>query len=60
MKYKAHGAQEPRQCKQYGEVTSAAQRSNSPAQPLVQWLLRALPSQAKVANNRSPFLQGND
>jgi len=31
MKRKAHGAQKPRQYKAYGEVTSTAQRSDSPA-----------------------------
>jgi len=30
MKCKAHGAQEPGQYKEYGEVPSTAQRGNSP------------------------------
>ena len=36
MKRKAHGAQEPRHIQKYVEVTSAAQRSDSPAQAINQ------------------------
>jgi len=36
MKRKAHGAQEPRHIERYVEVTSAAQRSDSPAQAINQ------------------------
>jgi hypothetical protein len=35
MKNKAHGTQEPKQYKKYGEVASIAQRSYSPAQTLI-------------------------
>jgi len=36
MKRKAHGAQEPRHIQRYVEVTSIAQRSDSPAQAINQ------------------------
>ena len=36
MKRKAHGAQEPRHIQKYVEVTSTAQRSDSPAQVINQ------------------------
>jgi hypothetical protein len=39
MKRKAHGAQEPRHIKEYVEVTSTAQRSDSPAQAIIQRFL---------------------
>ena len=41
MKCKAHGAQEPRHIQKYVEVTSTAQRSNSPAQAINQGFLNA-------------------
>ena len=40
MKRKAHGAQEPRHILKYVEVTSIAQRSDSPAQAINQCFLR--------------------
>jgi hypothetical protein len=40
MKRKAHGAQEPRHIKEYVEVASAAQRSDSPAQAINQRFLK--------------------
>jgi len=36
MKRKAHGAQEPRHIERYVEITSTAQRSDSPAQAINQ------------------------
>ena len=39
MKCKAHGAQEPRHIERYVEVTSTAQRSDSPAQAINQSFL---------------------
>ena len=41
MKRKAHGAQEPRHITKYVEVTSTAQRSDSPAQAINQGFLKA-------------------
>ena len=40
MKRKAHGAEEPRHIQKYVEVTSTAQRSDSPAQAINQRFLR--------------------
>ena len=40
MKRKAHGAQEPRHIWKYVEVTSTAQRDDSPAQAINQRFLR--------------------
>ena len=40
MKCKAHGAQKPRHVQKYVEVTSTAQRSNSPAQRINQRFLK--------------------
>jgi hypothetical protein len=39
MKRKAHGAQEPKHIQRYVEVTSTAQRSDSPAQAINQRFL---------------------
>ena len=39
MKRKAHGAQEPKHIQKYVEVTSAAQRSDSPVQAINQCFL---------------------
>ena len=39
MKRKAHGAQEPRHIQKYVEVTSTAQRRDSPAQAINQRFL---------------------
>ena len=39
MKHNAHGAQEPWHIQKYVEVTSAAQRSDSPAQAINQRFL---------------------
>jgi len=41
MKRKAHGAQEPRHIEKYVEVTSTAQRSDSPAQTINQSFLKS-------------------
>ena len=40
MKRKAHGTQEPRHIQKYVEVTSTAQRSDSPAQVINQRFLK--------------------
>ena len=42
MKRKAHGAQEPRHIHKYVEVTSTAQRSDSPAQAIIQRFLKGV------------------
>jgi len=42
MKRKAHGAQEPRHIERYVEVTSTAQRSDSPAQAINQSFLKGI------------------
>jgi predicted nucleic acid-binding protein len=49
MKRKAHGAQEPRHIQRYVEVTSAAQRSDSPAQTISQRFLS--PNDAAIAEH---------
>jgi hypothetical protein len=40
MKRKAHGAQKPRHIQRYVEVASTAQRSDSPAQTIIQRFLK--------------------
>ena len=56
MKRKTHGAQEPRHIQRYVEVTSTAQRSDSPAQAINQRFLRAIAKLpvARVADKRLP------
>ena len=58
MKRKAHGAQEPRHIFKYVEVTSTAQRSDSPAQAINQGFLKGMPSNQnkdsrRLANKKS-------
>ena len=57
MKRKAHGAQESRHIQRYVEVTSTAQRSDSPAQAINQRFLRSC-SEVNLTRFRRIFAGG--